>query len=592
MMVAWNKVDIEILIHAPPSQSGSLIRLLKSLERADYMSFRVPRLTIELPPEIDGPTLQYLQNFNWPPGQAGGHSNGMLTIRHHLFRDTSKEESSTRFLESFYPVRPSDSHVLVLSPNTEVSPVFYHYLKYALLEYKYSVFGVGSANSLYGISLQLPTVHLDGVTELKAPKATIANDRTGQSETVNAPFLWQSPNSNAALYYGDKWSEFHSFLVKRLSPEFKKPQMMQMASTQPVWLDYLAEFARAKGYVMVYPNWDNGEALATVHNELNPYPGDATSHKTSEEPKDEVPDTDGDGNIITELPPLTSKSGKEAAMINHKSLVSQLPNQGDLPEINNMPVLTYDGSLSTLLKLPADSREFIDIFRQTIGGCTGGKTSKGPFGELFCAHADPEKDDTPPTPKKEDHTEEPKAPARKPPVRADQKGPETPPVRTNQRVAKPGGSVPDQAVEDVKVAKAAAEKDLKDSPPSKAEDDNPFHPAHTPPVPKRAKPLSDEEEESTRADKEPQKKVHARDFSPLRMAKTPVGRFQYGDSQREQAHESEAARVLSGLEGTPYKPNPAVGTDLASSGFYKEPEPIRRWKVEGQGRRVDLNAAL
>ncbi|KAK3088938.1 hypothetical protein LTR53_019894, partial [Teratosphaeriaceae sp. CCFEE 6253] len=49
----WFKPAIDILIHALPASSGGLIRLVKSLERADYAEFPVPKLTIELPSDIE-----------------------------------------------------------------------------------------------------------------------------------------------------------------------------------------------------------------------------------------------------------------------------------------------------------------------------------------------------------------------------------------------------------------------------------------------------------------------------------------------------------------------------------------------------------
>jgi hypothetical protein len=51
----------------------------------------------------------------------------MLSLRHRIPRQKlTEEESSVRFLESFWPQKPEFSHVLVLSPNTEVSREFFH----------------------------------------------------------------------------------------------------------------------------------------------------------------------------------------------------------------------------------------------------------------------------------------------------------------------------------------------------------------------------------------------------------------------------------------------------------------------------------
>ena len=52
---SWHRAAIDILVQVPLGPAGSLIRLLKSLEAADYTGVTPPRLTIELPPNIDGP---------------------------------------------------------------------------------------------------------------------------------------------------------------------------------------------------------------------------------------------------------------------------------------------------------------------------------------------------------------------------------------------------------------------------------------------------------------------------------------------------------------------------------------------------------
>jgi hypothetical protein len=126
--VAWNKVTVDILIQALPGASGSLIRLLKSLSAADFTACSIPHLTIELPHDVDGPTTRYLEKFQWPPAHIDNPSNvRQLTLRHRIPTSRmTEEESSVRFLESFWPADPVNSHVLVLSPQTELSPRFYH----------------------------------------------------------------------------------------------------------------------------------------------------------------------------------------------------------------------------------------------------------------------------------------------------------------------------------------------------------------------------------------------------------------------------------------------------------------------------------
>lgn len=125
---AWHKVNIEILIQAAPGTSGTLARLLKSLASADFSAFAVPHLTIELPPKVDDATSAFLKTFQWPPARIYNPTQAkQLTLRHRIPRSSvTEEESSTRFLESFWPANPRFSHVLVLSPQAELSSQFFH----------------------------------------------------------------------------------------------------------------------------------------------------------------------------------------------------------------------------------------------------------------------------------------------------------------------------------------------------------------------------------------------------------------------------------------------------------------------------------
>lgn len=127
-MSAWNKVHFDILIQAPPVGTANLQRLLTSLSKADKSAVTIPQLTVELPPVVEKPLAGFLSNFQWPSKASGAlPQSQMLTLRHRIAsRKMDEEESSVRFLESFWPKNPRQSHVLVLAPHTEVSPQFFN----------------------------------------------------------------------------------------------------------------------------------------------------------------------------------------------------------------------------------------------------------------------------------------------------------------------------------------------------------------------------------------------------------------------------------------------------------------------------------
>lgn len=129
LTVAWDKIHLDILIQAPPSGAGNLKRLLTSLSKLDLGTRPIPHLTVELPQNVDRQVEGVLADFQWPPPGAlvGDQRGDMLSLRRRIPRKKlTAEESSIRFLESYWPRNPSHSYVLVLSPHTEVNPQFLH----------------------------------------------------------------------------------------------------------------------------------------------------------------------------------------------------------------------------------------------------------------------------------------------------------------------------------------------------------------------------------------------------------------------------------------------------------------------------------
>lgn len=360
-----------MLIQAPSGSSGSLVRLLKSIESADYLGTRRPHLTIELPAEIDSATWRYLENFVWPPADLSGASHtSQVSLRHRIPRRTLTEyEASARLVESFYPLRTKDSHVLLLSPQIELSPLYYHYLIYHLLEYKYSAHGKDHKNYplLMGISLELPTHFLNDSEALVPPlmEEPLSN-RKRDTPGEPTPFLWQAPNSNAALYFGDKWMEFHSFLSARLSkPPTNRSKLISKA--HPSWLEFLLELMRARRYSLLYPTFStDNEAIATVHDELYQVPEE---YPREPSPAASAPELNPDEPLYLVYerkdrpPPNTEHS------LSSSTLLSILPDSGDLPDIPDLPLLAFDGSTLTQNQANDDAWTFTEAYRRDIGGC-------------------------------------------------------------------------------------------------------------------------------------------------------------------------------------------------------------------------------
>ena len=374
---------MDILVHAPQWSSGGLLRLLKSLKQADYPSSSAPRLTVELPPIVDGPTRRYLKDLK-PSSNDNRDKVNHITLRHRIRPlSNSDEESSVQFLESFFPTIPSDSHVLILSSQGELSPLFFHYVKYALLEYKYSSYGSKTRDRLLGISLELPYTHLDGSTAFFPPSNARLPGLAGQNSTS---FLWQAPNSNAALYFGDKWVELHDFIRRRLEAQrsLQNPPITRLMDKKlPYWMEYLLELARIRGYYLFYPRLDSENVIATIHHEL--------SREEATSDADIQKGTTGDAQTPGYL---AASSIKESVLTSQNSLLSILPAEGDLPELEDMPVLSYDGKPTSLNGM--DAELMASKFRREIGDCedTGTKKQKEQSAaDLFCLDDDDEEEE-------------------------------------------------------------------------------------------------------------------------------------------------------------------------------------------------------
>lgn len=344
---------------------------------------------------MDEFATRFLANsFSWPPAEFPFPVQGsaqQLTLRRRIpHQRLTAEESSIRFLESFWPANRFTSHVLVLSPQVELSPLYYHYLKYALLEYKYSVTAASSLLShedLLGISLDLPSTYLNDTTPFAAPP----NAESAEAPEGNGPsFLWGSPNSNAALYFGDKWTELHTLVSHSLSSASSAPKK-RISTSYPSWLEYILTLSNSRGYSMLYPQLTAGDALATVHNELYQPP------EEFDKPKTETETTTEDGNFTADPAQHLSLQHKEFPLA-HSSLVNMLPDNKLLAPLHSMPLLTWDGRVVDRIDLGDEAEEFSAKFRRVVGGCKTPVPSKTRLVDvgvenLFCDGGD--KDEAP-----------------------------------------------------------------------------------------------------------------------------------------------------------------------------------------------------
>lgn len=399
-LASWHIPTIDILIHAPRQSSGGLLRTIKSLQEADYSGLKPPRLTIELPPDVDPFVKRQLEFLSWPPDQNGLPLRAnALALRHRIpsSRMTS-EQASLRFVESFYPTNIDDSHVLVLSSQAELSPLYYQYLYYAILEYRYSSYGAADVQDLLGVSLDVPNTLVNGKTHLPTPELSQMNSKRytedeNSDKTAPVPFLYGAPTLTASLFFGDKWAVLHNFLKLRLAANHagtaQKSERL-VTEAEPVWMEYFLELIRAKGWFLLHPS----SPFVTVHTELARIPEEYTrpskeDAKTGEDAADVASTSDDPFLIAPDPPSIPLRTEKDHSDI-QQPLHDILPFEGDLPELPLLPYVDHTGNVRNLDDPKLARLGYSSHFRRYIGGCSAEDADRPrvvPFhtaDDLFC----------------------------------------------------------------------------------------------------------------------------------------------------------------------------------------------------------------
>lgn len=392
----WFKPTVEIVVQAPRQSSGSLVRLLKSLKAAEYAGIEAPRLTVELPAVVEPFAMDWLRDLEWPPTEFGAPVQpSSLTIRHRIpSRNIGTEEASLRFVESFYPTDPHSHHVLLLSPQAELHPLFFQHLHYSILQYRYSA-DWWESSDVMGISLDRPTTFLDGKPGLQTPTATdLRSSRHFNPAALDpqsaAPFLYQAPSSGATLIFGEKWATFHDFLQKRITASQRgvaKKQKKVLTEAEPAWTEYLLELMRARGWSVLHP----ASPMVTIHNELaqvpeeflrgppkkkQPTPPAAQDSKSSNKDSNEPFLTAPEPAVIASRPESQDATGGSRSKSSVLPLHQALPFDGFLPELGVLPYLTHAGKNHLRIAVNELVEEFVPVFRAEVGGCDAATAAK------------------------------------------------------------------------------------------------------------------------------------------------------------------------------------------------------------------------
>ncbi|KAK4703305.1 hypothetical protein P7C70_g2908, partial [Phenoliferia sp. Uapishka_3] len=245
------KIDITVITNDRPA---SLHRLLTALQDAHYFGDEIS-LSINLEQTADRLTQRLVDDFSW--------DFGTVTLRHRIILGGLMPA----IVESWYPAS-NDTYGVFLEDDVEVSPMFYSWLKFTILQYRYYTPMRERSSRLFGVSLyQQRNIELrpEGRQPFDAHKLFFS-----LSMPSTLPYLSQIPCSWGAAYFPEVWREFHAYLALRLSetalpisdtivPEIRSNKWPRS------WKKYFIELVYMRGYVMLYPNYADFASFSNNH---------------------------------------------------------------------------------------------------------------------------------------------------------------------------------------------------------------------------------------------------------------------------------------------------------------------------------------
>ncbi|KAF0516104.1 glycosyltransferase 2 [Gigaspora margarita] len=252
----WNTPNILIQV-ITQDRPQSLARLMQSLNSSIYFGDKV-HLTLNIDRSADPVTVKYCKTFEWPHGQI----NNKYRIK--------QGGLVTSIVESYYPIT-NDDYAIILEDDIEVSPFYYIWAKYTILKYRYGT-DRNLVNRLYGVSLYNTRLNEFNITTGRRrfnPVDVLENTKYPN----NSPYLIQVPCSWGALFFPEVWREFHDYLKARLDdttgPNLQQIEIPESRSNMwtSSWKRFFIELIYLRGYMMLYPNYEDFISFSTNHAE-------------------------------------------------------------------------------------------------------------------------------------------------------------------------------------------------------------------------------------------------------------------------------------------------------------------------------------
>eukprot|EP00042_Codosiga_hollandica_P034323 m.239612 g.239612 ORF g.239612 m.239612 type:complete len:539 (-) comp54379_c0_seq2:280-1896(-) len=243
----WESVKININV-ITQRRAASLRRLLTSLAESYYLGDSVPLHFAVDYADRNRDVLAACSRFTW--------LHGPVRIAHRI----TTAGLLIALPESWYPT-DDNQYTAIFEDDTSVSPLWYAYTKYHLLNLRYQPQDPLVSRQLAGISLYTPRVG-----ETRSPRETL---KFGKN-VDDSSFLFQWPCSWGTVFFPEIWREYHVYMATRITKlkntdsTFKIPGSVT-STWEPTWKKYLVDMIYSRGYVFHYPNFANETSLSTNH---------------------------------------------------------------------------------------------------------------------------------------------------------------------------------------------------------------------------------------------------------------------------------------------------------------------------------------
>ncbi|RIB28372.1 hypothetical protein C2G38_2158142 [Gigaspora rosea] len=270
---------VDAALVAASQKNDTITKIAIPIEHAKHMKW-LSDLSIEALKSWNTPNIQ-IQVITQDRPQS--LSRLMKSLNSSIYFGDNQGGLITAVVESYYPTT-NDDYAIILEDDIEVSPFYYIWAKYTILKYKYGI-DRNLVGRLYGVSLCNTRLNEFNITTGRRlfNAAEVLQDTKYPN---NSPYLSQIPCSWGVLFFPEIWREFHEYLNAR-KQDLAGPKLLKMYVPKSrsnrwggdSWKRYFIELIYFRGYLMLYPNYEDFNSFTSNHAEKGVHFGSKNKHK-------------------------------------------------------------------------------------------------------------------------------------------------------------------------------------------------------------------------------------------------------------------------------------------------------------------------